>query len=74
MNIYTLTDSHPQPQKVTQFVSEYAFSLVDADGDIQNLTASFRGFPSAQDWANWLSGWRECGYSLLSQPSLIYII
>ena len=72
MNIHTVTDS--TPQKLTQFVSEYAFSLVDADGDIQKLTASFSGFPSSQDWANWLSGWKECGYSFLSQPYLISVV
>lgn len=74
MNIYNVTDSSSSLQKSTIFVSEYAFSLIDANGDIQYLAASFRSFPSTEDWADWLSGWFNCGYSFLSQPSLIRIV
>jgi hypothetical protein len=76
MNTSTIANSFVSRslQQLDQRVFEFSLDVTNNDGDIQNLTASFRSFPSAQDWANWLSGWSSIGYSLLGSPLLIDII
>lgn len=61
-------------QQLEHRVFEFSLNVIDCDGDIQNLTAAFHSFPSAQDWQEWLSGWSGIGYSLLGSPQLINLI
>lgn len=78
MNTSTIANSSPNSnslQQLDQRVFEFSLNVIDRfSGDIQNLTASFRGFPSESDWSNWLSGWSGIGYSLLGSPQLINLI
>ncbi len=65
MTSTTLTQS-------TTTVYEYSLTVVNSqDNDTQELTAAFTNLPSPQDWQQWLSGWTDAGYELLSQPQLI---
>lgn len=74
LNIANPRSVSPASQQSVKPVFEFSLSVIDRDGDIQNLTAAFSGFPSTSDWSNWLCGWKECGYSLVSQPALIRAI
>lgn len=78
MNTSTIANSSPNSnslQQLDQRVFEFSLSVIDRfSGDIQNLTAAFRSFPSAEDWQEWLSGWSGIGYSLLGSPQLINLI
>ena len=76
MNTSTIANSSVSRslQQLDRKVFEFSFDVIDCDGDIQNLTAAFVGFPSDLDWSNWLSGWSNIGYSLLGSPQLIDII
>jgi hypothetical protein len=73
MNPLTIANS-PSISFSTRKVFEYALSVIDRDGDVQNLTAAFTFVPFNADVSNWLSGWSSIGYSLLSQPILIRVI
>lgn len=77
MNTSTIANSSPNSnslQQLDQRVFEFSLNVIDCDGDIQNLTAAFHSFPSAEDWQEWLSGWSGIGYSLLGSPQLINLI
>ncbi|WP_036486450.1 hypothetical protein [Myxosarcina sp. GI1] len=73
MNPLTIANSS-SISSPTRKVFEYSFSVINRDGDVQNLTAAFTSVPSASDWSDWLSGWFSIGYSLLDQPILIQVI
>ncbi|HHP7229466.1 MAG TPA: hypothetical protein ACFCUY_01245 [Xenococcaceae cyanobacterium] len=76
MNALTIANSSSRsfPTRTTKKVFEYSLSVINCDGDVQNLTAAFTSVPSDADVSNWLSGWSSIGYSLLSQPILIQVI
>lgn len=77
MNTITIANSDPissASQQSVKSVFEFSLSVIDRDGNIQNLTATFTSIPTVFDWVEWLSGWFSCGYSLVSQPVLIKAI
>lgn len=74
MNLTTLSNSLSESNtKSNSLVYEYSLSVVCKENR-EHLTAAFRFVPNAKNWDEWLSGWKECGYSLLDSPQLINVI
>lgn len=59
----------------TATVHEYSLTVFNPeDNDTQKLTAAFTNLPTLEDWQQWLHGWTDTGYELLSQPQLLHIL
>lgn len=72
MTSLTITQSDSQVQ--SSLVYEYSLTVVNPNNDTQKLTAAFRNIPTSPDWQQWLSGWTDTGYELLSPPQLLQIL